>query len=40
MDNDVVKSTVYDKLVTKSNAIDARISSAIGLVTKTQYDLD
>ena len=37
MDNDVVKRTAYDKLVTKSNAI---IPSTSELVTKTQYHSD
>ena len=38
VDNDVVKETIYDKLVTKVNAIDTEISSTGGLVFKTQYD--
>ena len=29
--------TVYDKLVTKFNAIDIKIPITSGLVTKTQY---
>ena len=32
---DVVKKTVYIKLVTKVNAIDTKIPSTSGLVTKT-----
>ena len=32
-----VKKTVYDKLVTKINAIDTKIPSTIGLFTETQY---
>ena len=40
VDNDVVKKTVYYKLVTKVNAIDAKIPSTSWLVTKTQYDSD
>ena len=38
VDNDVVKETIYDKLVTKVNAIDTEISSTGGLVFKAQYD--
>ena len=33
-DNDVVKKTVYDKLVIKVNTIHNKISSTSGLVTK------
>ena len=32
------KKAMYDKLVTKFNAIDSMISSVNGVVTKTQYD--
>ena len=39
VDSDVVKKkTVYDKLVTRVNAIDSKIPNTSGLVTKTQYD--
>ena len=38
VDNDVVKETIYDKLVTKVDAIDTEISSTGRLVFKTQYD--
>ena len=34
----VIKMTVYNKLMTKVNAINSKISSTIGLSTKTQYD--
>ena len=34
MNNDIVKKVVYDKLVIKVNAIDAKILSTSGLVTK------
>ena len=37
VDNNVVKKTVYDKLVTKINAIDTKIPSTSGLVFKTQH---
>ena len=37
-DNDVVKNTVYNQLVTKVNFIDNKIPSTSGLVSKTQYD--
>ena len=37
VDNDV-KETVYDKLVTKVNAIDTKIPRTSKLATKTQYD--
>ena len=40
MDNDVVKKTVNDHLVTKVNAIDTEIPSTSELVTKTEYDSD
>ena len=36
--NDVVKKTVYDKLVMKINAIDIKIPSNNWLVTKTHDD--
>ena len=35
MDNDVVKKTLYDKLVTKVNGIDSS-----GFAVKTQYDTE
>ena len=35
-DNDVVKNTVYNQLVTKVNFIDNKIPSTSGLVSKTQ----
>ena len=38
LDNDV-KETVYDKLVSKVNAIDTKIPCTSKLATKTQYDL-
>lgn len=40
INNDVVRKIVYYELVTKTKAIDTKISSTSGLVTKTQYDLD
>ena len=40
VDTDVVKKTVYDKLVIKVKSIDTKIPSISGLVTKTKYDLD
>ena len=40
VDNDVVKNTVYDKLVIKVNLIDTKMPGNSGLVTKTQYELD
>ena len=33
-ENDIVKKIVYDKLIIKVNAIDAKIPSTSGLVTK------
>ena len=38
VDNDVVKKTVYDKLVISVNATDNKIPSTSRLVNKTQYD--
>ena len=38
--NNVVKTTVYDKLVIKVNATDTKIPSTGGLLTQTQYDSD
>ena len=38
VDNDFLKKNVYDKLVIKVNAIDSKIPSNIGLITKAQYD--
>ena len=40
MDNDVLKKTVCNQLVTKVNAIDTKIQSSKVFVTKTQQDLD
>ena len=37
MDNDAVKKAVY-KPVTKVIAVDTKITSSSGLVTKTQHD--
>ena len=37
VDTDPVKKTVYDKLIIKENAIDTKIISTSGLVTKSQY---
>ena len=34
MNNDIVKKVVYNKLVIKVNAIDAKIPSTSGLITK------
>ena len=39
-DNDVVRETMYDQLLIKLNAVDAKIPSNSRSVTKTQYDLD
>ena len=36
VDNNIVKKTVYDKLVTTINAIDTKIPSTSGLVFNTQ----
>ena len=38
VDNDFLKKNVYDKLVIKVNAIDSKIPSNIGLITKAEYD--
>ena len=35
--NDMIKKTLYDKLVTKFNAIDTKIAITSGIVTRTQY---
>ena len=44
MDNDDVKKTMLimmdNQLAAKGNAIDTKIPSTSGLVTKTQYDSD
>ena len=40
MDNDVLKKTVCNQLVTKVNAIDTKIQSTKVFVAKTQQDLD
>lgn len=37
VDSGVLKITVYDKLVIKVNAIDPKILSTSGIVTRTQY---
>lgn len=39
-DNDVVRETMYDQLLIKLNAVDAKIPSNSRSVTKAQYDLD
>ena len=39
MDNNVVRKIVYYKLVTKTKAIDTKISSTSMLVTKTLFDM-
>ena len=36
----MMSKNLYDKLVTKINAIDTKIPSTIGLFTETQYYLD
>ena len=36
----MMSKKLYDKLVTKINAIDTKIPSTIGLFTETQYYLD
>ena len=38
MDHDAVKSTMFNKLVIKVNAIDTKAPSTTELVTKVQYD--
>ena len=38
VDSDFVKKTAYDKKVTKVKAIENKIRSTSGLVTKTQYN--
>ena len=38
--NNNVKKTVYDKLVINVDAIDTKIPTTSGLVTKTRYDSD
>ena len=40
MDNYVVKILVYDKLVTKVNAIDTNIATTSLLIIKAKYDSD
>ena len=40
VDNDVVKKTVYDKLVINVSATDTKKPSSSGLVTKRWYDSD
>ena len=35
--NDMIKKTLYDKLVTKFNAIDTKIAITSGIVTRTQH---
>ena len=36
--NDVVQRTIYDELVTNTNAIDNKLPTTRGLVSKRQYD--
>ena len=36
--NVAVKKTIYNQLVTRFNAVDTKILSTSGLITKTQYD--
>ena len=36
--NDVVQRTAYDELVTNTNAIDKKLPTTRGLVSKRQYD--
>ena len=36
--NDVVQRTIYDELVTNTNAIDNKVPTTRGLVSKRQYD--
>ena len=36
--NDVVQRTAYDELVTNTNAIDNKLPTTRGLVSKRQYD--
>ena len=38
VENNSIKKVVYDKLVTKVNAVDTKIPTTIGLVNKTQYN--
>ena len=38
VNNNVVKKAMYDKLVIKVNAVNTKIPSTSGLVTKTQYN--
>ena len=40
VDNDVVKKTAYNQFVIKVSAIDTKIPSISGLVTKKQNNLD
>ena len=40
MDKDVPKKIVYDMLATKVNAVDTKILSTSGVLTKTQYNSD
>ena len=40
VNNNVLKKTVYDKLVINVDAIDTKIPTTSGLVTKTRYDSD
>ena len=40
VNNNVLKKTVYDKLVINVDAIDTKIPRTSGLVTKTRYDSD
>lgn len=38
VDNNVVKSTMHDKLVTKLNAINNKVPRTNGLICKLQYN--
>lgn len=37
-DYDIAKKTEYGELLTKVNAIDTKVASTNGLVSKTQYN--
>ena len=37
-DYDIAKKTKYGELLTKVNAIDTKVASTNGLVSKTQYN--
>ena len=40
MDKDILDKIVHDMLATKVNAIDTKILSTCGVLTKTQYNAD